>query len=164
MKRLARKRRLKALTRDNSIAPLIYKLNESTWSSGWRRKISFSKAFCRSLPVHEAYSLSLSMELHSQHSNIMHTPSSKWKPLMGSNCETSMSSRLSAHPLLQPAIRSMAYNSQNVFLRTSSSTTSSGGGIREGVLMESERGENGDPVLSPRGIAARIAWAMVMKA
>jgi hypothetical protein len=69
MKRLARKRRLKALTRDNSIAPLIYKLNESTWSSGWRRKIYFPVACCRSLPVHEACSLSLSKELHSQHSH-----------------------------------------------------------------------------------------------
>jgi len=58
----------------------------------------------------------------------------------------------------------MAYNNQNVFLRTSSSTTLSGGGIREGVLMESERGENDDWTLSPRGIAARIACAMVMKA
>jgi hypothetical protein len=58
----------------------------------------------------------------------------------------------------------MAYNNQNVFLRTSLSTTLSGGGIREGVLIASERGENGEAMLSPRGTPARIAWAMVMKA
>jgi hypothetical protein len=58
----------------------------------------------------------------------------------------------------------MEYSNQNVFLRTSSSTMFSGGGIREGVLMESERGENGNSTLSPRGIDARIPWAMVMKA
>jgi hypothetical protein len=33
---------------------LIYKVNESTWSSGWRRRISFSNACCRSLPDHVA--------------------------------------------------------------------------------------------------------------
>jgi hypothetical protein len=57
----------------------------------------------------------------------------------------------------------MAYN-QNVFMRTSFSTMLSGGGIREDVPIESERGKNGESMLSPRGIAARIAWAMVMKA
>jgi hypothetical protein len=58
----------------------------------------------------------------------------------------------------------MEYSNQNVFLRTSPSIMLSAGGIREGVLMESERGENGESMLSPRGIAARIAWATVIKA
>ena len=91
------------------------------------------------------------------------TPRSKFTPLIGINCETSWSSRHSAHPLLQPPIRSMAYNNQNVFLRTSSSTVSLGGRIREGVLGESEIGKKEGLTLIPKGIAARIAWPMLVK-
>jgi hypothetical protein len=46
----------------------------------------------------------------------------------------SWSSKLNAQPLLQPIIRSMAYNNQSVFLRTSPSMTLPGAGKREGVL------------------------------
>jgi hypothetical protein len=39
-----------------------------------------------------------------------------------------------------------------------------GDGIREGALRESEMGRNAESAWIPRGIAARIAWAMVIKA
>jgi hypothetical protein len=58
----------------------------------------------------------------------------------------------------------MAYNNQNVFLRTSPSTTLLGVGKREGVLRASEIGKNGASTFSPRGSEARMACAMVMKA
>ncbi len=60
-------------------------------------------------------------------------------------------------------MRSIAYNNQNVFLRTSSSTVLLGSKMREGVLGESKIGKKGGLTLIPKGIAALIACPMVVK-
>ena len=136
--------------------PLMYSVNESVFCSGFSNSTFLVCAHCLSWGNTRCYTSS--WYYATLQKNGILTPWSNSSPRTGKSCETSWSSRLSAHPWL-PCNRSVAYANQNAFLLVSSSITVWAGASREAGLWDFVIEWKGGHMLRPKGTDIRVLKA-----